>query len=64
MVVRGHMIGKSAHFVGQAVVGYIDHGVNIGTTDRLIDDAFCFTASETRACAVKHVGISIIAAVL
>ena len=64
VVIRGHVVYISGHLVGERVVCHIDHAENIGSANRFIYDSLCFTASETRACAVEKVGVNIVAAVL
>jgi len=64
VVIRGHVVYISGHLVGERVVCHIDHAENISSANRFIYDSLCFTASETRACAVEKVGVNIVAAVL
>ena len=46
------MVGKAADIVGQAVVCHVYHGVDVGSTDGLMNSALGFAASKTGAGAV------------
>ena len=64
MVIRGHVIGVAAYAVWDAVVGYIYHCKQIRAADRFVNNGLCLTGTETRAFAVKKIGIYIVAAVV
>ena len=52
MIVRRHVVCKSADVVGQAVVCHVYHSVDIGSADGLMNSALGLAASETGAGAV------------
>ena len=58
------MIGITIDGIGYAVISDVHHCKNIGTSDRLFDDAFGFTASETGTVAAKKIRIDIVSTVV
>ena len=47
MIIRGHVVLVSAHFVGKAVIGDIYHNKKVGTTNRFFDVTFALAGTET-----------------
>ena len=47
MIIRGHVVLVSAHFVGKAVIGDIYHNKKVGTTNRFFDVTFALTGTKT-----------------
>ena len=55
MIIRRHMILITAYLISNTVVGDIAKNEKIHSTDRFVDDTFCFTGTETRAVTVDQV---------
>jgi len=53
MIIRRHMIFITIYFISDTVVGDIAKNEKIHSTDRFVDDTFCFTGTETRAVTVN-----------
>ena len=64
MVVRGHVVGEAADLVGEAVVGHVNHGVDVRTSDGFLHGALGLAASEAGAFAFQKIGVRVVAAVL
>ena len=47
MIIRGHVVLVSAHFVGKAVIGDIYHNKKVGTTNRFFDVTLALTGTKT-----------------
>ena len=50
VVIRRHVVLVTAYRVGEAVIGNVDHQIQVIAADRLFDDTLCFAGSETRHC--------------
>ena len=60
MIIRGHKIRVRSDRIGQAIVSYIYHNVDVITADRLIDGTFTFAGAETWSLGIDDVRITFV----
>ena len=54
------MVCVSCQRIGEAVVAYVDHQIEIFSTNRLFDDSFCLSGTESRNIGINDKSISVI----
>ncbi len=63
MIVRGHVVDMSCKRIGQTVVAYIYHKVDILSANGFVNNALGFPGAKTRHFCVDQIGIPLISVV-